>query len=135
MGTDDVRRLRAPALTTAALAGAVLALRLRDPHVGGSWGVCPSAELGVWCPLCGGLRAVNDLTHLRLADAASSNLLLLLWGPVLVAVLAGWWWRAWADRPYRPDERRVWLTCGLLLVSAVAFGVLRNLPAGAWFAP
>ena len=28
-----------------------------------SWGLCPSAALGFSCPGCGGLRAVNDLTH------------------------------------------------------------------------
>ena len=72
------QRLCSPALTFGGLALATTALRLRDPHTSGSWGFCPSKLLlGIDCPGCGGLRAVNDLTHLDVASAASSNLLLV----------------------------------------------------------
>ena len=39
-------------------------LHFRDPHASGSWGFCPWLALtGLYCPGCGGLRAVNDLTN------------------------------------------------------------------------
>ena len=63
----------APTALVGGLGLATLALHLRDPHDSYSWGLCPSSVLGLACPGCGGLRAVNDLTNLRLADAASSN--------------------------------------------------------------
>jgi len=121
-------------VTTAALAGVVLALHLRDPHEPGSWGRCLTAELGLWCPACGGLRAVHDLTHLRLADSMSSNLLLWVWAPVVLWLLASWWRRRWAGRAYAGDPTRVLVGCVLLVVSAVGFAVARNLP-GSWLAP
>lgn len=132
-------RLAAP-LTAGALAAlGTLALRLRDPHVSGSWGYCPTALVGLSCPFCGSLRAVNDLTHLDLAGAASSNLLFVVAAPVVVAL--------WARRlvVLRRDAaaavpvsgplsvpRAVWL---LLAVVLAVFTVARNLPGGAWLAP
>ena len=70
--------LRTPLLTIGGLAAATVALHFRDPHSQYSWGMCPSAALGLSCPGCGGLRAVNDLTNGDLAGAASSNLLLVV---------------------------------------------------------
>ena len=43
----------APALTIGGLGLATLALHLRDPHAHGSWGLCPSAAIGIYCPGCG----------------------------------------------------------------------------------
>ena len=64
-----------PTAVVGTLATATVALHLRDPHVQGTWGICPTkAVLGIECPGCGGLRAVNDLTNLQLVDAISSNL-------------------------------------------------------------
>ncbi len=131
-------RVRAPALTIGALALTTVALRLRDPHVGGSWGICPSAALGFWCPGCGGLRAVNDLTHGDVASAASSNLLLVGLMPVAVALLALWAWSRWHGRRtprLRGRAASVVLVGGLVVVSA--FTLLRNLPlpVGTWLAP
>ena len=57
-------RLRGPLLTGGLVAGLTLALHFRDPHASGSWGFCPWLALtGHYCPGCGGLRAVNDLTN------------------------------------------------------------------------
>ena len=128
-------RLASP-LGTAALAGvATVALRLRDPHVGGSWGWCPVALLGVACPMCGSLRAVNDLTHLDLASAASSNLLLLVALPVVAALwlrrVAACWRGGAAMRPLSPPAWAWWA----LGAVALGFTVARNTPAGAWLAP
>ncbi|WP_205474599.1 DUF2752 domain-containing protein [Nocardioides sp. SYSU D00038] len=128
-------RVRGPALTIGGLALATVALHLRDPHEQGSWGLCPSAALGLSCPGCGGLRAVNDLTHGRVLDAASSNLLLVVLLPFAVAGLGLWFLDRWHGRRRRvPPALRVPLAVGAVAV-VLAFTVLRNLAAGAWLAP
>lgn len=128
-------RLRAPVLTIAGLGLATAALHLRDPHVSGSWGFCPSAALGFWCPGCGGLRAVNDLTHGELASAAGSNLLLVALAPVAVLALAAWLFVRWRGTPVRLP-RRVQAWGGyVLLVTTGVFTLLRNTPAAHWLAP
>lgn len=117
-----------------AVAGAV-ALHLRDPHVDGSWGRCPSALLGFWCPLCGGLRAVHDLTNLDLGAAASSNLLVVLALPVVVLLWSSRvmaCWRGGAAMVPVPVRPCVWWALGIV---AGGFMLLRNLPAGGWLAP
>lgn len=128
-------RMVGPALTLAGLAAATLALHVRDPHVSHSWGVCPLYALtGVYCPGCGGLRGVNDLTDGHVGAAASSNLLLVLAVPVAVFVLARWTWITWQGTggPVVPPLPRA-VTLGLGAV-VVAFTVARNLP-GSWLAP
>ena len=78
-------------LVTAAVVGAAaVALHFRDPHSSGSWGICPLfAATGIYCPGCGGLRAVNDLTNADVVAAASSNLLFVASIPLLVFLPAG----------------------------------------------
>ena len=76
-----LRRLASPLAAAAVAALGTVALHVRDPHASGAWGYCPTALLGVSCPFCGSLRAVNDLTHLDLGAAASSNLLFVLAAP------------------------------------------------------
>lgn len=129
------QRMLAPVLTAGGLALATAALHVRDPHQGGSWGICPTAALGFACPGCGGLRAVNDLTHLDVAAAASSNLAFVAALPFLVGALVLWTVRRWRGEPSRADwdlrQRLAFAGLGLLLV----FTVLRNLPVGAWLAP
>ncbi len=127
------RRLSSP-LVAAALSGvATVALHLRDPHVGGSWGACPTALLGFDCPLCGSLRAVNDLTHLDLGAAASSNLLLVVALPVIALLwvrrVAACWRGGPAMAPLAPPA---WMWWALAAVAA-GFMLLRNLP-GSWLA-
>jgi hypothetical protein len=124
------------------LAGVVLlaslALHVRDPHQQGSWGFCPWLLLtGTYCPGCGGLRAVNDLTNGRLLTAASSNLLVV--GAVPLAL---WLWarsvrQAWDGVRRSWSQRRVNVAWTLVVVAVVAYWVLRNLPldALAWLAP
>ena len=85
-----------PVLTIGGLTAATVALHLRDPHVSHSWGVCPLYALtGIYCPGCGGLRGVNDLTDGHLGAAASSNLLLVVAIPFAVLVIARWTWVTW----------------------------------------
>jgi hypothetical protein len=130
-------RLRGPLLTAGLVGGVTLALHFRDPHSAGSWGICPWLALtGQYCPGCGSLRAVNDLTHGDVVAAAGSNLIFVLMVPVLV-----FWWLRWTERawsgtaPAAVVGRRSGLWIALATVVMVAFGVFRNLPAGSWLAP
>ena len=128
-------RLPLPLAAGAVAALGTLALHLRDPHDAGSWGYCPTALLGLSCPLCGSLRAVNDLTHLDLASAASSNLLLVLAAPVVIALWGRRVVACWRGGPALTPltaPRAVWV---VLAVAVLAFTVARNLPLGAWLAP
>ncbi len=130
------RRMLGPALLIGGLGAATLALHLRDPHEQGSWGICPSAAiLGVYCPGCGGLRAVNDLTNLQVADAASSNLLFVAFVPVVVFVLARWSLSRWRGETYVPRFLATERFAYLLIALMVVFTVLRNLPPFGWLAP
>ncbi len=115
---------------------AVAAVGLHDPHVPGSWGVCPFlAVTGYYCPGCGGLRAVNDLVHLHPLAAVSSNVL-----AVLFVVLGSLGWAVWFFS--RLFNRRIdvdvllprWAGFAALAV-VVVFTVVRNTPWGAWLAP
>jgi hypothetical protein len=126
----------APLAVATGLLAWTAALRLRDPHVGGSWGYCPFlAVTGLPCPMCGGLRAVNNLTHGDVVGALSSNLLVVLALPLAVAFWLRWYQVAsgrragWGFRLPRPAT--VWVWFGVLVV----FGVVRNLPFGGWLAP
>jgi hypothetical protein len=128
-------RMRSPLATLGGLAAATLALHVRDPHVTHSWGVCPLYALtGLYCPGCGGLRGVNDLTNGHVAQAASSNLLLVVFAPVAIVLLLRWTYASWRGQEVRvvPPVPR-WLSTSLILL-AVVFTVVRNLP-GSWLAP
>ena len=125
-----------PLLLAGGLLGVSVLLHVRDPHRSGSWGYCPWLLLtGTYCPGCGGLRAVNDLTDGDLVAAASANLMFVASVPVLV----GLWGRSLTDRwrgvVRRAEPRRQLLLALLFLVLAVAFAVVRNTGPGAWLAP
>jgi hypothetical protein len=128
------QRVVAPVATIAGLAAATVALHVRDPHASGSWGYCPMALLGIYCPGCGGLRAVNDLTHGDLIGAVSSNALLLLAMPIAVFVLARWAIDAWRGRQRGRTALSSWPVLSVGIALATVFTVARNLP-GSWLAP
>ena len=122
------------------LAGGVLivslALHLRDPHEQGSWGFCPwLVATGTYCPGCGGLRAVNDLTQGDLRAAASSNLLLVGSLPLVAALWVRSLVQAWRGRRRPLPTTAVGVASALGLLAIVAFWVARNVPAGSWLAP
>ncbi|WP_345461242.1 DUF2752 domain-containing protein [Nocardioides marinquilinus] len=138
-GAGPLRRAALPLATVAGLGAATLAVALRDPHVRGSWGLCPSAALGFDCPGCGGLRAVHDLAHGHLLAAASSNLYLVAALPVVVAVLAAWVLGAWRGPDHDDHVAAAFAPLAtplvtLALVTLAAFTVLRNLPGLGWLA-
>jgi hypothetical protein len=120
--------------TSAVLGLGVALVALVDPHTGGRYPTCPfHAITGLWCPGCGGLRAVHDLTHGHLTVALHENVLVVLLGPSL----AVWWLIA---RLRRTDDRPVRLllsargTLAVALLLAV-FTLVRNLPFGTPLAP
>ena len=129
------RLLRDPVLVGIAGASVATLLHVRDPYADGSYGSCPFLELtGRPCPGCGGLRAVNELTHLNIVGAFSSNLLAV--GLVAIMAVA---WAAWVVRRARGANARMLVmsdrALALLLVVALAFVIVRNTPWGAWLAP
>jgi len=131
------QRLRAPLAVIGGLGAATVALHFRDPHAQGSWGFCPSRHLlGIDCPGCGGLRAVNDLTDGRILDAASSNLLFFVSVPVIVFFLGRWALDAWRGTRRTPGwaNRHQLPIAAVGLVLMVAFTVLRNTDTFAWLA-
>jgi len=133
-----VRGLRDPLLVGGAVAALTLALHLRDPHASGSWGGCPWLALtGKYCPGCGGLRAVNDLTDGHVLAALSSNLVFVASVPLLLVWWALWVRRAWTGAPatggVSARTRTAWIA--VAAVVTLVFTVLRNTPAGAWLAP
>ena len=133
---DRWQRIRVPVLVAGGILGVSVLLHLRDPHQAGSWGYCPWLLLtGTYCPACGSLRAVNDLTRGDVVAAASSNLVLV----GSVPVFAVWWLRSlvdgWRGTERRRPPRGQPVLVALAAAVALVFAVLRNTPAGAWLAP
>lgn len=128
-------RVTTPLLTIGGLAAATMALHVRDPHVSHSWGLCPSAALGLSCPGCGSLRAVNDLTNGDVAAAASSNLLLVVLMPFAVVALGLWVVDGWRGTSSTIPWQRLKPLVPYLVAIVVAFTLARNLAFGAWLAP
>lgn len=123
-------RVLSPLIGGALVGAATVGLHFRDPHVQGSWGICPTALLGFDCPACGSLRAVHHLTNLDLVAAASSNLLFVLVAPAIVLL-----WLRRMRGAWRGDSDPLTVPGGLwvaALVVLTVFTVVRNLPAGSW---
>ncbi len=130
------QRVSGPLLLAGGVLGASVLLHLRDPHQSGTWGYCPWLLLtGTYCPGCGGLRAVNDLTHGDVAAAASSNLLFVTAIPFLGLAWGRTTLDRWHGRVRQVAARRHVALAVSLLVVALVFAVVRNTPAGAWLAP
>jgi hypothetical protein len=137
-GTSRWQRIQPPVLVAAVVLGTGLALHLRDPHQQGSWGFCPWLLLtGTYCPGCGGLRGVNDLTNGDVLAAAGSNLLLVAAVPAALALWVRSVLQRWrgARRPWPPT--RVNAAWALGSGAVLLFWVLRNLPVDAlhWLRP
>ena len=130
------QRIRPAVVVAAVVLVLSVALHFRDPHKSGSWGFCPWLVMtGTYCPGCGGLRAVNDLTRGDLASAASSNLVFVSSIPLVTWMWArslGQRWRG-AQHPLPHAFVTAAATAGILLV--LAFWLLRNLSFASWLAP
>ncbi|HZC69386.1 MAG TPA: DUF2752 domain-containing protein [Jatrophihabitans sp.] len=105
----------------AALAGAALALDVAFDPIHRHVPLCPlHAFTGLWCPLCGGLRAADSLVHGQLGAALHYNVLFVAALPLVLV-----WWLDWLRTGRARQPRSV---VHALVVIAVAFAVLRNLP-------
>ncbi len=127
--------IRTPIVVAGAGLAAVSLLHLHDPHNTGAYGFCPFHVLtGLWCPGCGGLRAVNDLTNGDVVGSLSSNVFIL---PLLVVLVGAW--ILWVRKRWRGGGGRMIVlhkpSAVAILVLLAAFAILRNTPWGSWFAP
>jgi hypothetical protein len=109
-------------------------LGLSDPHQGSWIPACPLLALtGLDCPLCGGSRAVHDLTRGSVAEAADHNALVVLAAPVVVIGVLFWLWSS-LRRLGAPTQsswntpRRTNLVVIAFVIVLVVFAVVRNLP-------
>lgn len=106
----------------------------RDPFRHEVTPPCPFHELtGLWCPFCGGTRAVWAATHGDLRLMLHANALF----PMIV-VLFGWSWAAWLGKATTrwsiPVPTGRTFAIGAVVV-LVAFTVFRNLPGFGALAP
>jgi len=111
-------------VVVAALAGTAY-IATHNPHQSGGTYVCPLFALtGLYCPGCGGTRAVYDLAHGDIASAIAMNPLFTLAVPIL-----GVLWTRWVLR-LRGFVLREWpfpTWAGIALPAViVAFFALRN---------
>jgi Protein of unknown function (DUF2752) len=118
--------LRAPirvAVYTGIATVGVVAMDPQHTHIP----LCPfHAITGWWCPLCGGLRAVNAAARGHLGAALHDNVLLMAGLPILVWIFVDWTLRRRDGRAARSWPR--WATVALVVLGVV-FTVVRNLPA------
>ena len=120
-------------LVLAAL-GSGAVLFLFDPAKHGFYPICLFHSLTGWnCPGCGATRAAYQLLHGHLLRALHDNALFILTLAALAAQGAWFVTQKIRNRPvaFKAPPKVLWA----FLVIALAFTVLRNLPAFAWLSP
>ncbi len=122
---------RVPLLAGAAAACGCVAIALINPTDTGVTVCWSRAVFGVDCPLCGGLRATNDLVRGRFYEAAGNNVLVAIALPIVALVWVVWVAMAIAGRPFRIARPPTWVI-GVLAVLVASFTVLRNTGGPAW---
>lgn len=131
-----LRRLSPPLVLAGGVLVASVALHVRDPHQQGAWGFCPWLLLtGTYCPGCGGLRAVNDLTRGDVGGALSSNALFVVSLPALALMWARSVQQRWRGRLTPMGSRWIALWSTVALSAILVFWVVRNLPFAAALTP
>ena len=117
-----------------AVLGAGTFLFFFNPSTHGFYPVCLFHELtGLNCPGCGGTRAAYQLLHGHLLSALRDNALLVL--TLAGLVVYGAWFAA---RKIRRQPVTLAVPPKVLwsyLIFAIAFSVLRNLPAFSFLSP
>ncbi len=89
--------------------------------------VCPWLQLtGTYCPACGGERALGSLAHGQVAGALRDNALVVVALPLTLL----WLWQGYRGKKMG-NPYLIWSLFGL----ALAYSVLRNVPALDWLAP
>lgn len=122
-----------PGLLTLEGTGLVLALGylgVADPHDSKVlMPRCPVKSATGWdCPSCGGLRMVHDLLHGEIRRALADNLFLVLVSPLLLYLLYRHARARRTGEPYEVPKGLGWA----LLVTASAWGIVRNLSGWPW---
>lgn len=115
----------APVRVAVALGAALAADVAFDPHQR-HVPLCPlHAVTGLWCPLCGGLRAADSLAHGRVLTALHENALFVTSLPLLFAC-----WVYWSVQSSSGRGRALPLGrfMPVLIAVALVFAVVRNLP-------
>ena len=114
-----------------ALHGAVLLVALFMPlyikvanWIGGVFGGCLMHRFFIYCPLCGGTRAIAALTRFQFLEAWNYNALVVLLS-VVVLGLDVWAWIRYLQKkePLIILPRWSWITACVLLVT---YFILRN---------
>ena len=117
-------------LVLAFLVVTVLLVFLVDPRGHNFFPPCVFHQLTGWnCPGCGATRATHDLLHCQLVQAVRDNALFVGALPISIWFIAVSWARRMS--PLKISLHWLWI----LSLLAVAFGVWRNLPVGAWWNP
>lgn len=118
----------APVAVALAAAGAVAYVVMGNPYAHRLTPACMLlSTTGLYCPGCGGTRAVFDLAHGDVATALSMNALVVILVPVVALLWLRWMLRSvgLALRPWRFPSWGGWVIGAVLL----GFTVLRNVPA------
>lgn len=127
------QRVRGPVLTAVGGAGALVLLHFYDPHRSGSYGFCPFLTVtGRPCPLCGGLRAMNDLTRGDFVAALTSNAAAVFILVAGAALIVRWFVRrsgGAADAVLLTTPR---VPTTIFAVLMIAFTIYRWTPWGHW---
>jgi hypothetical protein len=134
------RALRGPVLVAGLALATTGYIAVANPNQPGHFPLCPlKAVTGLDCPMCGGLRSVDALTHGDLVGALNQNLFAVLCYPVLI-----WLWLRWARLSWQsadasckdsagatstvlPSWWNRYLGYGILVVFLL-FSVARDLP-------
>lgn len=114
--------------SAAAIAAAMVMLRVFDPATSGIFPPCPVRYLTGWyCPGCGSLRAIHQLLHGNLQAAWAMNPLTILFLPYVSYGLASYCLATIRGRGL-PEIflPAVWIR--VLCALIVLFGIARNLP-------
>ncbi len=129
------RALLAPLAVALAAGAAVVFVGLVDPNEPGHYPTCPFLALtGLYCPGCGGLRAVHALAHGDPATALGLNPFVVVMIPVAVFLWGRWALLAWQGRRFTGKDIHpgyAWTFLALMIV----FWIVRNIPFGEFLAP
>lgn len=136
---ETVRRERglllAPATVAASALAVTTALAVTDLGETSVLPPCPFlAVTGLWCPLCGGTRAMDALVAGDVGAALGLNVLVVVAVPILAAEWLRWTIGRARGRPtsFMNVSTRV---LAAVTVVALAFAVLRNVPGMEMLAP
>ena len=124
--------LEGPVAAAVALGAATVYTYARSPFEAGAFPVCLFyAGTGLYCPGCGGLRAVHTLLHGDALGALQLNALAILF-VIPITIVAVTWWAGNAAGKSWPAPRLPAVVWWGLATLVLLFTIARNIP---YFAP